>query len=282
MPAPYCCCRAWRMDASGEYVAYTSLGVFQYVVLQCLLALVAVASSWAGVYCAGTWSFASCTYPYVSLILNASQLHALYCLFLFFHDLWAELAPLSPLFKIASIKMVVFVMFWQAILISALAHLGVLTETTNYTAEQLKASLNSFLVCAEMLFFAAWFHCVFSAADFEEGSRQRTCQPPGRVLVFSRELLPDGSQGRAIPLSSWEVLHDILPHDLFKEARHHHSYFTGAPSAKAEAGEQQPGGAPARVQHSHPGLHGHSHGYSAQQPLGSPAGAQPPRTTDYL
>jgi hypothetical protein len=99
--------------------------------------------------------------------------------------------------------------------------------------------------------------------------------------VFSRELLPDGTQGKATPLGAWQVLLDILPHDLLKEARHHRSYL----SAAAPAGGQQPGSA--GRQHSHPGQHGHSHGYSAAAgkqlpaPEASPAGRQP-RTTDYL
>jgi len=272
MPAPLCCLRAWKMDMSGEYVFNCAFGVFQYVFLRCALAFVQVVSEYNHAYCEGNWKFShlgKCSYSYVAFILNVSQLHALYCLFLFFHDLWDELKPLNPFMKIFSIKMIVFVLFWQAIFIGLMAYFHVIKATATYTEEELIASLNSFLVCCEMFFFAIWFFHVFSVSDFKDGSQARTAHeqqgsPPGRVVVFELD-----AAGRAIPRTKAWAMWDILPHDVLVEAAMHHSQLRASAA-----------GASARILavrafRGHTHSHSHGHGSATVDNSGSSSSSGP-------
>lgn len=63
------------------------------------------------------------------LIVNASQTWALYCLVLFYHELHRSLHALKPFGKFIAIKCVIFLSFWQAVVISLLAYSGAIHET---------------------------------------------------------------------------------------------------------------------------------------------------------
>ena len=203
MPLPFCCLRPWRMDSSGQYMRFTTWGVEQYVVLRALLAVVTLCAEWGGALCEGQWMSPSrCAYPYTAGILNCSQFTAMYCLFvsfavpnaaarfvlagpsqpspqlfspnphaqLFYHDLWHELEPLHPFWKIACIKLLVMATFWQGIIISLLASEGQVRSTETYSQAELQNSLQDFLICLEMAVFAVAHHYVMGAAEFKSGS----------------------------------------------------------------------------------------------------------------
>ena len=89
---------------------------------------------------------------------------------LFYHDLWHELLPLRPFWKIACIKLLVMATFWQGIGISLLADEGQIRGTATYTLSELQNSLQDFIICLEMAAFAVAHHYVMDAGDFAPGS----------------------------------------------------------------------------------------------------------------
>lgn len=118
-------------------------------------------------------------YLYDAIIINCAQIWALYILALFcasqafLHllssrrsaahlflvpadvNLKKDLSPLSPIWKFGMIKAIVFVTWWQSIIISGAASLGLLHYTDlEYSAEQIPTNLQDFLICIEM-FLAA-------------------------------------------------------------------------------------------------------------------------------
>src|SRR5207253_961470 len=68
-------------------------------------------------------------YPYIAFIVSLSQTWAMYCLVIFYYQFKNELAPIHPVAKLACIKFVVFLTFWQGIAFAILAKFGLITET---------------------------------------------------------------------------------------------------------------------------------------------------------
>merc|ERR1712226_1411398 len=63
-------------------------------------------------------------YLYVTLIYNMSITLALYALFLFYFATRELLRPFDPVLKFFSIKSIIFMSFWQGVLLAMLEHLG--------------------------------------------------------------------------------------------------------------------------------------------------------------
>jgi len=81
----------------------------------------------------------------------------MYGLLYFYHAIQEALAHIGPLKKLLCIKAVLFLSFWQGILLSSLATLNIVHSTASATLEQVETELQDFLICIEM-FFAALAH----------------------------------------------------------------------------------------------------------------------------
>lgn len=111
-----------------------------------------------------------CSCPYRSIILppfnRPLQGWALWCLALFAYHLWEHLGPIHPLGKFVVVKWIVFVSWWQGVVISGLVSMNIITGTLSYDAGEVAAGLQDFLICIEMC-IAAWaHHAHFPYADF--------------------------------------------------------------------------------------------------------------------
>lgn len=192
--------QGWRTDASGEFVARASLGVFQYVVVRTSCACVSLVAEWGGVLCEGTWA-PGCVFPWVCVAVNVSQAWAMYCLILIYHELVEELQPLRPFGKLVVIKAVVFFSFWQSIVIGALVEYGVIQETLTYSVEDVAAGLQDFLITVEMAIASIAHHYTFSRKDFRGEAAEK-------MLLFS-----DGRRVGAL-----DAVRIVLPGDVLSEA----------------------------------------------------------------
>ena len=103
--------KGWHLD-NGEFYRRCFLCVLQYVVVRAALALLTAGLSLSGQYCEGTWDWAACAYPYFTVALTLSQFAAIYGLFVFRHELSAELQPIRPWPKLVCVKVIVFATFW--------------------------------------------------------------------------------------------------------------------------------------------------------------------------
>jgi hypothetical protein len=103
--------KGWHLD-NGEFYRRCFLCVLQYVVVRVALALLTAGLSVNGLYCEGVWDWGRCAYPYFTLVLTLSQFAAIYGLFLFRHELSAELEPIRPWPKLVCVKVIVFATFW--------------------------------------------------------------------------------------------------------------------------------------------------------------------------
>ena len=162
---PGCCCfRPWRMGS--RFVHRCTVGVYQYVLLKIICSLLTIFTELGHVYHEGSWSP---TYAYVWLMvtINISQIYALSVLALFYVNTKEWLAPLAPLYKFGIIKMIIFVLFWQAVAMSIAGLLHLITPLWGFEdVETTAAGLQDFIVTIEVFIFAIFHHFYFAYNDF--------------------------------------------------------------------------------------------------------------------
>ena len=180
-PVPLCCCCISK--PTKKWVWYFKLGLLQYTWINPLCSAIAVVLNLAGVYASGQWKF-NRGYPYITIIVNISQTLALYSLVAFYTNAKDQLQPFKPLPKFIVIKLIVFFIFWQSVLMSGLAAVHVLRNTmcdptqntycngstTGFTIEEEKILLENILICVEMVFFSIAHHWIFSWKPYADGS----------------------------------------------------------------------------------------------------------------
>ncbi|CAF3541314.1 unnamed protein product [Rotaria sp. Silwood1] len=157
-----------------KWVWYFKVGLLQYSWITPICLGIAIVLNLANVYGNGLWKV-NRGYPYITIIINISQALALYSLITFYSNLKDELKPFQPLAKFIAIKLLVFFIFWQSVVMSVLAALNVLQSTlcdpqvnaychgstTGFTVEQEKILLSNGLICVEMFFFSIAHHWIF-------------------------------------------------------------------------------------------------------------------------
>ncbi|XP_031274044.1 protein LAZ1 homolog 2-like [Pistacia vera] len=144
-------------DLGKDLFSIQKLGLVQYMILKTLCAFLALVLELCGVYGDGEFKW-YCGYPYIAVVLNFSQMWALYCLVNFYNVTHERLRPIKPLAKFISFKAIVFATWWQGVGIALLCALGVLPNKG-----KLKNGLQDFLICIEMAIAAVAHMFVFSA-----------------------------------------------------------------------------------------------------------------------
>lgn len=112
-------------------------------------------------------------YPqfYVMMVVNVSIFFAFTGLVRFYHVVKNDLIWCSPFSKFLCIKGIVFMTFWQGVVISLIAH-AVYTNNANedgnddYDSTEWSTRAQSFLICLEMFLFAI-VHCYVFPTDGE-------------------------------------------------------------------------------------------------------------------
>ena len=106
-----------------------------------------------------------CRYPYITFVLNFSQLWALYCLILFYRKTKKELHFINPLAKFLCFKAVVFVTWWQGVTIAFLFSSGLAFRWFSEKAifrGHIQSGLQDLSICIEVScdhLFQQFFHC---------------------------------------------------------------------------------------------------------------------------
>ncbi|CAA3001977.1 LAZ1 homolog 2 [Olea europaea subsp. europaea] len=135
-------------------------GLVQYMILKAVCALLALILELFGMY--GDGEFKWCYgYPYITIVLNFSQMWALYCLVQFYNVTHQRLEAIKPLSKFISFKAIVFATWWQGVSIVLLCHFGVLLREGKF-----QTGLQDFLICIEMAVAAIAHIFVFSAKPY--------------------------------------------------------------------------------------------------------------------
>jgi len=180
---PFGCLPSFRVD--GRFLRICRQAVLQYVLVKPSMAVLAIVLDHYDMYDEGHFSWEK-GYAYISLINNLSVTIALYGLVYFYHATCDHLSKFKPLNKLLCIKGVLFLSFWQGVVISILAHFNLIHETITMSLDQVETGLQDFLLCAEML-LAAVAHGYAYGVDEYAKAKQVTAIPVTQRIrdVFS-------------------------------------------------------------------------------------------------
>ena len=165
-----CIFNPWPVDHVFLQICYR--GTLQFCFLKPLTTFAAVVMEMNGVYNEGSFHFGS-GYIYVSFVMNCSITYAAYCLVQFYLAFKKELTPHGPVPKFLCIKAILFLSFWQSVVLAGLSKLNLIHEIGRYTAADVKTGINNLLLCLEMVLIA-WAHrYAFPYRVFEDTSENK-------------------------------------------------------------------------------------------------------------
>lgn len=159
------CCLAGKTYTIG-FLRFCKQATLQFCAVKPLMALITLILQAFGKYSDGDWSPNS-GYLYITIIYNISVSLALYGLFMFYSATRELLTPFDPVLKFFTVKSVIFLSFWQGVLLALLAKLGVINPILNKdglqqaSAGTVSAGYQNFLICIEMFFAAIMLRYAF-------------------------------------------------------------------------------------------------------------------------
>ena len=139
-----CTCFMPPLQVNGQFIRHVKRGALQFVFLKPLLAVLTLVLYATGHYTEGDWS-ASSSYLWITIVYNITYTIALYALLLFYMGTHELLEPFRPLLKFILVKSVIFLTYWQGLLIAILVGAGVIATADDGNAVQ------NFMTCVEML-----------------------------------------------------------------------------------------------------------------------------------
>ncbi|PSS08437.1 Transmembrane protein like [Actinidia chinensis var. chinensis] len=140
-----CCIPPIPLD--GRFIRRCKQGCLQFVILKPILVAVTLILYAKGKYQDGNFS-PDQSYLYLTIIYTFSYSAALYALVLFYAACRDLLQPFNPVPKFIIIKSVVFLTYWQGVLVFLAAKSGYIKDTDD------AAEFQNFIICVEMLIAA--------------------------------------------------------------------------------------------------------------------------------
>ncbi|XP_056324923.1 transmembrane protein 184ba isoform X2 [Danio aesculapii] len=153
----YGTCCLWGKTYSIGFLRFCKQATLQFCVVKPLMAMITVILQAFGKYRDGDFNVAS-GYLYVTIIYNISVSLSLYALFLFYFSTRDLLSPYRPMLKFFMVKSVIFLSFWQGMLLAILEKCGAIPQISSPEVSvgegTVAAGYQNFIICIEM-FFAA-------------------------------------------------------------------------------------------------------------------------------
>ena len=149
----------------SDFLRRCKAGVFQFVVVRFLLAVLILLLRIIGCYDEGNYSSNS-SYLWITLVCCCSQSWALYSLFMFYHCSHRELITMRPFMKFFCLKMVIFFCWWQALGIGLLVKLGHINGAGGHSVQEVADLIQDLLISMEMLVAAIAFFISFPISEF--------------------------------------------------------------------------------------------------------------------
>jgi len=168
---PLCCVKPWK---GAKFVRLTLIGTLQYVPCSLFVMALSISTWFAGAYHEGNVALND-SYIYSVVIMNFSQMWALYCLVLFYQGTKEDLKPINPLPKFLCIKFIIFFTWFQGIVISIMTHYKWVKLSSNPDQEdKYESQLQNFIICLEMLILAVCHSYAFPSTEFNVAHNPRS------------------------------------------------------------------------------------------------------------
>lgn len=176
----FTCCIAGKGYTIG-FLRFCKQMTLQFCIVKPLMAALTIILHAFGKYHDGDFQ-PNGGYLYIMLLNNISISLALYGLFLFYFATKSMLKPYNPVIKFLTIKSVIFLTFWQGVLLALLEVIGVIqavntdVEASKLSAGSIAAGWQNFIICIEMFFAAialrlAFPHTVYVYASSSNSPR---------------------------------------------------------------------------------------------------------------
>ena len=141
----------------GAFIIRCKRGTMQFVILKPFLTIVAAILESYDAYGQGTMDLSK-GYVYISFLQNLSITYAFYVLVLFYLAFKVKLKPYHPVPKFLCVKAVLFLSFWQSVVLAGLAYLDIVKSAGSWSVDNVSTGIQNMLICIEM-FIAAIAHC---------------------------------------------------------------------------------------------------------------------------
>ncbi|CAL7941027.1 unnamed protein product [Xylocopa violacea] len=164
------CCLVGKTYTIG-FLRFCKQATLQFCLVKPVMAFVIIFLQAFGHYRDGDWS-PDGGYIYITIIYNISVSLALYGLFLFYFATRDLLTPFEPVLKFCTVKSVIFLSFWQGVLLAILEKANVIspiTEGQSTSTGTVSAGYQNFLICIEMLFAAIALRYAFPYQVYSAG-----------------------------------------------------------------------------------------------------------------
>jgi len=171
------CCLAGHSYNIGT-LRFCKQGTLQFCFIKPVMSVVVIILQAYGLYQDGDWS--SEGYFAITIIYNISISVALYALFLFYYATRDLLRPFDPALKFFSVKSVIFLSFWQGVVLAVCERVGMISTlqsddgTVHTQAGTVSAGYQNFLICIEMFFAAIAMKFAFPISTYQTGGGSGT------------------------------------------------------------------------------------------------------------
>jgi hypothetical protein len=194
---PFPCCCWPPIEPGPVFLLTTKRCVLQYVVVKPLVALVAIILNLSGLYDEGSMHL-NRGYVWLTLVINISVALSLYYLILFYETIAITIErEYRPLYKLLTIKLLLFFLFWQALAIDALYYFNVIPAFLIVAQHDI---LNNSLVCVEMFLLSVTNLWIYHYAEYRDpfGNTVETLAERWHYFVHQvmtpRDVLDDAKQ----------------------------------------------------------------------------------------
>jgi hypothetical protein len=203
------CCLVGHSYNIG-FLRFCKQATLQFCIVKPTMSLIVIVLQSYDLYRDGDWD-PSKGYLYVTLIYNVSISLALYALFLFYFATRELLRPFDPVLKFFTIKSVIFLSFWQSVLLALLETMGYILpmcdengQKVSLNAGTISAGYQNFLVCIEMFFAAIALRYAFP------------------ISVYLSEGVVNAGAGRSVTMQSISssLKETMNPRDIMTDAIH--------------------------------------------------------------
>jgi len=183
-PFPLCCMP--RLVPDTRFFLAVKVSILQYVFLKPILAFVAVLLSLRGYYRGDVFSFGD-SHLWIAVASNVSIAVALFMLVVFYQFLATVIQRHSPLWKFLSIKLLVFFIFWQSLIINVGYAFNLIAPLYDgWSVARSSTTLENLLICLEMPLLSVAHLWIYSVEPYTP--RQVT-----RSTTLAPELVEDGT-----------------------------------------------------------------------------------------
>lgn len=202
-----CCLQG--MSYSIGFLRFCKQATLQFCIVKPIMAVVTIVLQAFNKYHDGDFNVQS-GYLYITIIYNFSVSLSLYALFLFYFATKELLRPFEPVLKFLTIKAVIFLSFWQGMLLAILERCGVIPEVQILNgnlvgAGTVAAGYQNFIICIEMLFAAIALRYAFTCQVYREKKENAT------TTVAPMQSISSG------------LKETMNPHDIVQDAIHNFS-----------------------------------------------------------